>query len=68
MSALPPAGGPHQAVPDGSFHIADVKATARTVKSLCMGAMIQAKVHNDPELLRELAPQVLGLLGATQTV
>ena len=31
-------------------------------------AMILAKVHNDPELLRELVPQVFGLLGATQPV
>lgn len=53
-------------VSDGSFRISDIKTAARTVKSLGMGAMIQAKVHNDPELLRELAPQVLSLLGAVQ--
>ena len=55
-------------VHDGSFHIADIKSTARAVKALGLGAMIQAKVHNDPEVLRELVPQIFGLLGATQPV
>jgi TetR/AcrR family transcriptional repressor of nem operon len=55
-------------VKDGSFRIDDIRSTARTVKSLGMGAMILAKVHNDPEVLRELVPQVFGLLGATQPV
>jgi TetR/AcrR family transcriptional repressor of nem operon len=55
-------------VHDGSFRIEDVKATARMIKSLGLGVMLEAKVHNDPELLRELAPQVLSLLGANHPV
>jgi TetR/AcrR family transcriptional repressor of nem operon len=49
---------------DGSFRIEDPAATARTLKTLALGAMLDAKIHNDPETLRGLAPQVLGLLGA----
>jgi TetR/AcrR family transcriptional repressor of nem operon len=49
---------------DGSFRIEDPGATARVLKTLALGAMLDAKIKNDPETLRGLAPQVLGLLGA----
>jgi TetR/AcrR family transcriptional repressor of nem operon len=49
---------------DRSFKIDDPAATARVVGSLALGAVLNAKVHNDPEILRNLAPQVLDLLGA----
>jgi TetR/AcrR family transcriptional repressor of nem operon len=48
---------------DRSFKIDDPAATARVVGSLALGAVLNAKVHNDPEILRNLAPQVLDLLG-----
>ena len=53
---------------DRSFKIDDPAATAKVVASLALGAMLNAKVHNDPEILRNLAPQVLDLVGAGQNV
>jgi TetR/AcrR family transcriptional repressor of nem operon len=52
---------------DGSFRIDDPRTTARIVGTLALGAMLRAKIQNDPEELRALAPQVLGLLGAKPT-
>ena len=53
---------------DKSFRIEDSAAMARVVGTLALGAMMKAKIHNDPETLRSLAPQVLGLLGAAVSV
>lgn len=47
---------------DGSMPIADPAAKARGLHQLAMGAMFQAKVENDPEVLRGLRTQVLDLL------
>ena len=55
-------------VRDGSFHIEDPSAIAGVVGTLALGAMLNAKIHNDPETLRALAPQVLRLLGAPVAV
>ena len=49
---------------DGSFRLEDAGATARMVATLVLGAMLEAKIHNDPETLRSLGPRVLQLVGA----
>jgi TetR/AcrR family transcriptional repressor of nem operon len=49
---------------DGSFRIDDPRATAHVVGTLALGTMLNAKIHNDPEELRRLAPEVLHLLGS----
>jgi TetR/AcrR family transcriptional repressor of nem operon len=51
---------------DGSMRVADPAAKARSLHALAMGVMFQAKVENDPEVLRGLRQQVLDLLGAPQ--
>jgi len=55
-------------VRDGSFRIDDPAATARVVGTLALGAMLDAKIHNDPETLRALSSQVLRLVGAPLAV
>lgn len=51
---------------DGSMPgVTDPAAQARAIMTFGFGAMLQAKVRNDPEVLRDLKPQVLSLLGAT---
>jgi len=51
---------------DGSIPVADPAAKARSLHALAMGVMFQAKVENDPEVLRGLRNQVLDLLGTPQ--
>lgn len=47
---------------DGSLKIADAASKARSLHALALGVMFQAKVENDPEVLRSLRSQVLELL------
>jgi hypothetical protein len=47
----------------GHSSITDPPAKARLLYTLVMGAMIQAKVENDPEVLRGLRGQVFDVLG-----
>ncbi|HXI53753.1 MAG TPA: TetR/AcrR family transcriptional regulator [Candidatus Saccharimonadales bacterium] len=44
--------------------IKDPKATAETIYAVVMGLLLQAKVRNDVEVLRDLQPTVMRLLGA----
>jgi TetR/AcrR family transcriptional repressor of nem operon len=53
---------------DGSLQIADPSAKARCLHALALGVMFQAKVENDPEVLRGLRGQVLELLQVTPRV
>jgi TetR/AcrR family transcriptional repressor of nem operon len=46
----------------------DTVAQARTIFSLITGVLLQAKVKNDPEVLRGLAPAILRLIGASPAV
>jgi TetR/AcrR family transcriptional repressor of nem operon len=48
----------------GSLRVSDPVAQSHSLGTFVMGAMLQARLHNDPEVLRALAPQVLALLGA----
>jgi|SRR5690349_11413395 len=53
---------------DGSLPVQDPSRQARSIGTFMFGAMLQAKLRNDPEVLRDVASQVLGLLGATAAV
>ncbi len=46
----------------------DPKAAAHEIYALFMGQMLQAKLNNDPEVLRDLGPQVIKLLRAGSLV
>jgi hypothetical protein len=48
---------------DGSLRVTDPTAQASAIGTFVLGAMLQAKLHNDPEVLRDLKGQVLALLG-----
>ncbi|MBL8860820.1 MAG: TetR/AcrR family transcriptional regulator [Planctomycetes bacterium] len=53
---------------DGSLVVADPAARARALHDMALGAMLRAKVENDPEVLRGLRAQVLDLVRAPQRV
>jgi TetR/AcrR family transcriptional regulator, transcriptional repressor for nem operon len=53
---------------DGSLRVTDAGAQARALGTFVLGAMLQAKLQNDPEVLRDLKHQVLALLGASVPV
>jgi TetR/AcrR family transcriptional repressor of nem operon len=53
---------------EGLIEAQDFSGQARTIFSLVTGFLIQAKVKNDPEVLRNLAPAILHLIGATNTM
>lgn len=53
---------------EGLIEKADFHAKARAIFYLLMGALLEAKVKNDPEVLRNLAPDVLQMIGATVLV
>ena len=46
----------------------DPKRAAEKILSLVMGSMIQAKIQNDVEVLRDLEPTVMAILGAKTAV
>ncbi len=50
---------------EGLVHVTDVKNAARSVATCLMGLLFQAKVQNDPSVLRQLEPTVMQLLGAS---
>jgi TetR/AcrR family transcriptional repressor of nem operon len=50
---------------DGSLPVNDPVVQARAIGTFMFGAMLQAKLHNDPEVLRGLSAQVLALLGVS---
>jgi len=53
---------------DGTIPVADPAGKARALHALAMGVMFQAKVENDPEVLRGMHGQVLDLLSAPARV
>lgn len=53
------------AIDAGAIRPGDPAAIARMLGTFLLGATLQAKVHNDPELLRSLGTQACELLGAT---
>jgi TetR/AcrR family transcriptional repressor of nem operon len=48
---------------DGSLRVTDPAIQARAIGTFVLGAMLEAKLHNDPEKLKDLKGQVLALLG-----
>jgi TetR/AcrR family transcriptional repressor of nem operon len=48
----------------GLIEKTDFDAKSRAIFCLIMGALLEAKVKNDPEVLRNLAPNVLQMIGA----
>jgi TetR/AcrR family transcriptional repressor of nem operon len=48
----------------GLIDIGDATAAAKQVSSCILGLLVQAKIDNNPELLRELEPTIMRLLGA----
>ena len=50
---------------DGVVNVPDVRTAALLLASTVMGLTLQAKVQNDPEVLRDLEPTVMRLLSAT---
>lgn len=53
-----------EAVAAGELDVADPAAKARCIFSLIQGAITQARIANDAELLKELPTQVFDVLGA----
>jgi TetR/AcrR family transcriptional repressor of nem operon len=51
---------------DGLIGDGDPKALAKSAACCAMGMVLQAKMQNDPELLRNLEPMVLRQLGAAE--
>ena len=49
----------------GAFHCPDAAAMAHTVFRVIEGTLTEARIMNDLKLLKDMAPAVLGLLGAT---
>lgn len=50
---------------EGLVNVPDVRAAVLLLASTVMGMTLQAKVQNDPEVLRDLEPTVMRLLSAT---
>jgi len=52
---------------DGLINVSDARAAALLIGSSVMGFTLQAKVQNDPEILRDLEPTVRRLLNAPKS-
>ncbi len=52
---------------EGLIETCDFAQKSRVIHSFTMGMMLQAKVRNDPEVLRDLAPTIFQIIGATVT-
>lgn len=53
---------------EGLSTIADPKRAAQNVFSFVLGSLLQAKIQNDVEVLRELEPTVMSIIGARASV
>ena len=51
---------------DGLIDHADFPCKAHMVSSFILGMLLQAKVKNDPEVLRNLSPTIMQMIGAGQ--
>ena len=49
---------------EGLIEKCDFAAKSRAIHSFALGMLLQAKVKNDPEILRELAPTIMQMIGA----
>lgn len=48
----------------GLVTISNLRGAARRVHSVVLGLLLHAKIHNDLEVLQDLEPTVMGLIGA----
>jgi len=53
---------------EGAVSIADPKAAAQQVYSYVLGAVLQAKIQNDVEVLRSIEPTIMAIVGAKAAV
>jgi TetR/AcrR family transcriptional repressor of nem operon len=53
---------------EGLIEKCDVAKKSRAISALVIGTLLQAKVHNDVEILRDLGPNVMQLIGAPVAV
>jgi len=56
------------AIREGLATVSDPTAAAQRVFSICLGMLVEARVRNDLEVLRDLEPAVMDLIGATAVV
>jgi TetR/AcrR family transcriptional repressor of nem operon len=49
---------------DGSINVEDAKASTRCLFNLIEGTLTQARIHNDPEVIKDLRGATLNILGA----
>ena len=49
---------------DGVVTVTDPKAAARQVYSYILGTVLSAKIQNDPEVLKNIEPTVMAIIGA----
>jgi TetR/AcrR family transcriptional regulator, transcriptional repressor for nem operon len=52
------------AMREGSVTVTDPVTASQRVYSVCTGMLVEAKVKNNLEMLRDLEPTIMGLLGA----
>jgi TetR/AcrR family transcriptional regulator, transcriptional repressor for nem operon len=53
---------------EGLVKIEDPKRAAQNISSFVIGTLLQAKIRNDVELLRDLEPTVMAIIGAPASV
>lgn len=56
------------AVREGDIVASDPKMVAQQVCAFVLGMTLRAKIQNDPEVLRNLAPTVMAIIGAKSAV
>ena len=56
------------ALREGAVSITDSKAAAQQVYSYVLGAVLQAKIQNDVEVLKNLEPTIMAIIGAKRVV
>ena len=56
------------AIREGSVTVTDARKAAQNIFSFVIGTLLQAKVHNDVELLRDLSSTIMAILGAKSAV
>jgi TetR/AcrR family transcriptional repressor of nem operon len=57
-----------EAIREGSVSVDDPKTSASQVFSYVLGLLIQARLRNDLNVLRDLQPTVITMVGAKQRV
>jgi len=57
-----------EAIREGSVSVNDPKTSARQICSYVLGLLLQARLRNDLNVLRDLQPTVVTMVGATERV